>query len=172
MLELNNYSSPSIPARLNVQFILLLLTLGVPLNVFQRLIQDQLDLIGRILTDRNTAFMYIKGELDASAEDNYSQGCESDETSEILYVLTALIIAVYEMLLACHDMSEPAVQQRLLKFQETQYNSLRKKMNLRVQESCYLFGVVDEDGILGENEVYINLPDRTGVLVRDVIVGR
>ena len=45
-------------------------------------------------------------------------------------------------------------------------------MNLRVQDSCYLYGVVDEEGILGPDEVFINLPGRSGVLVRDVIVGR
>ena len=79
---------------------------------------------------------------------------------------------MYEMLLACQDMTEPTVRQRLLKFQETQYESLRKKLNLRVQDSCYLYGVVDEYGVLGKDEVYINIPGRTGVLVREVLVGR
>lgn len=76
------------------------------------------------------------------------------------------------MLLAQHDLSEPYVRQRLLKYQEVQYESLRRKMNLRIMDSCYVFGVVDEDGVLAPGEVYVNLPARSGVLVRDVVVAR
>lgn len=76
------------------------------------------------------------------------------------------------MLLAQHDLSEPHVRQRLQKFQKIQYDSLRQKMNLRIVDSCYLFGVVDEDGVLAPDEVHINLPGRSGVLVRDVVVAR
>ena len=72
-LELNNHNSPPMAARLNVQFMALLLTLGIPLRVFERLVQDQLDLIGSILTDRQKAFMYVKGELDAAADNDYAQ---------------------------------------------------------------------------------------------------
>ncbi len=76
------------------------------------------------------------------------------------------------MLLAQHDLAEPYVRQQLLKFQEIQYESLRREMNLRVMDSCYVFGVVDEDGVLAPGEVYVNLPARSGVLVRDVMVAR
>ena len=75
-LEINNYNSPPPPARLNVQFTALLLTRGVPSSVFERLVRDQLDLIGSILTSREKAFMYIKGELDAAAENGYAQSRE------------------------------------------------------------------------------------------------
>ncbi|KAI0751822.1 RdRP-domain-containing protein [Daedaleopsis nitida] len=153
VLELNNHNGAPAAARLNFQFTALLLTLGVPLDVFMRLVQDQLDLIGAILTDRDKALGYIKGELDAAAEDSFVQG-------------------LYAMLLAGQNLSEPQVQSRLQAFQRKQYESLRKKMNLRIQDSGYLFGVVDEYGILGPDEVYINLPSRGGVLVRDVIVSR
>ena len=76
------------------------------------------------------------------------------------------------MLLAQQDLSEPYVRQSLLRFQKQQYESLRNKMSLRIPDSAYLFGVVDEYGVLGPNEVYVNLPSRNGVLVRDVIVAR
>ena len=69
-------------------------------------------------------------------------------------------------------MSEPSVRQSLLRFQRKQYEFLRSKMALRISDSCYLFGVVDEEGILNPNEVYVNLPSRSGVLVRDVIIAR
>ena len=76
------------------------------------------------------------------------------------------------MLLAGQDLGEPIVRQRLQRFQGSQYEVLRKKMSLRVQDSCLIFGVVDEEGVLGPDEVYINLPNRSGVLVRDVVVAR
>ena len=76
VLELNNHNSSPAAAHVNIQFTTLLLTLGVPLEVFERLVQDQLDLIGSILTDRERAFAYIKGELDAAAEDGFLQGCK------------------------------------------------------------------------------------------------
>lgn len=174
-LELNKHNSPPAAARLNIQFTVLLLTLGVPLKVFERLVQDQLDLIGIIVIDRQRALAYIQGELDAGAEDSLFQGREYDflflpHMTRIIH--THRTITVYTMLLAGHELSEPIVRARLQDFQRYQYDSLRKKMNLRVQDSCYLFGVVDEEGILAPDEIYINLPTRGGVLVRDVIVAR
>ncbi|TBU29169.1 RdRP-domain-containing protein [Dichomitus squalens] len=152
-LELNNHNSPSASARLNVQFMALLLTLGVPFAIFQRLVLDQLDLIGSILTDREKALQYVKGELDAAAEDDFAQG-------------------LYAMLLARQELSEPYVRHKLQTFQRKQYITLRNKMSLRIPDAAYLFGVVDEAGVLAPNEVHVNLPNRSGVLVRDVIVGR
>jgi hypothetical protein len=35
-----------------------------------------------------------------------------------------------------------------------------------------VYGVVDEQGILKDGEVYINLPDRGGAQVRKVLVSR
>lgn len=40
------------------------------------------------------------------------------------------------------------------------------------KNSCYLFGVVDEQGVLKKNEVYISLPRITGVLEGKVLVSR
>ena len=76
------------------------------------------------------------------------------------------------MLLAQQDLSEPQMKHRLQAFQNIQFKTLRNKMSLRIPESAYLFGVVDEEGVLGPDEVYVNLPGRSGVLVRDVIVAR
>ena len=171
VLELNNHNSPPSAARLNVQFMALLLTLGVPFEVFARLVQDQLDLIANILTDREKALQYIRGEPDAAAEDDFLQGRESFPLFRSLYRAHSSIV-VYAMLLAQHDLSEPHVRHRLQSFQNTQYATLRNKMSLRVPESAYLFGVVDEEGVLKPDEVYVNLPGRSGVLVRDVIVAR
>ncbi|KAI9059056.1 RdRP-domain-containing protein [Trametes sanguinea] len=149
----HNMSAMVAPARLNYQLVVLLLTLGVPYEAFQRMLQDQLDLIGSVSTDRGKALQYIREELDAGFEDNLTQ-------------------SLYAMLLAQHSLDEPYVRQKLDLFQRTQYDSLGKTLNLRVPDSCCLYGVVDEDGVLGPNEVYINLPSRGGVMVRYVTVGR
>ncbi|KAH9950119.1 RdRP-domain-containing protein [Amylocystis lapponica] len=153
MIELNDHSSSPPSARLNIQFIILLLCLDISREVFEQMVKDQLDIIGSIVHDREKAERYIRGELDAADTSTYNQD-------------------LYALLLAKHDLQEPYVQWRLKQFQKLQYDSLRNKLNLRVEESCRVFGVVDEDGILEEDEVFINLPGRTGVLVRNVLVGR
>ncbi|KZT13262.1 RdRP-domain-containing protein [Laetiporus sulphureus 93-53] len=152
-LELNNYSTCPGSARLNVGFILLLLTLGIPYTVFEKLLKDQLDLIDSIVHDREMALRYIKGELNAGDTATFNQD-------------------LYAMLLACHDLKEPYVEWKLRSFQKQQYDHLSNKLNLRVEDSCYVYGVIDELGILDPDEVYVNLPGRTGVLERDVLVGR
>lgn len=40
------------------------------------------------------------------------------------------------------------------------------------QRSCYVYGIVDELGVLNDGEVYINLPYREGPIVSDVLVAR
>ncbi|KAI0959118.1 hypothetical protein AcW1_004042 [Taiwanofungus camphoratus] len=152
VLELNNYAHYPRSARLNVQFILLLLTLGIRREVFEKLLKEQLDLIGCISHDRDQAEKYIKGELDA---DNSSFNQD-----------------LFALLLAKHDLNEPYVHWRLKQFQKQQYETLRKKLNLSVEESCYIYGVIDEDGVLKEDEVFLNVPGRTGVLDRNVLVSR
>lgn len=94
MLELNDHSEHAPPTRLNVPFIMLLLTLKVPLQVrplllisciwslkkwfskvFERLLQDQLDFIGCFSHDREKAIRFISGELNA-ASDSFYQDCK------------------------------------------------------------------------------------------------
>ncbi|PCH41738.1 RdRP-domain-containing protein [Wolfiporia cocos MD-104 SS10] len=152
-LEINSYShSPGI-ARLNSDFILLLSTLNVPLSAFEKMLRDQLDTIDYILHDRDIAERYVKGELDASDTKTYNQD-------------------LFGLLLAKHDLAEPYVQWRLKQFQRQQYETLRKKLNIRVEDSCYVYGVADEEGVLEEDEVFVNLPGRGGPLTQRVVVAR
>ncbi|EMD41133.1 hypothetical protein CERSUDRAFT_111700, partial [Gelatoporia subvermispora B] len=152
-LELNDCSRCPTSARLNAQFIIMLLTLGINIETFEKMLKEHLDIIGCITHDRDVALRYLKGELDASDHDTFGQD-------------------VYALLLAYHDLSEPYVEWKLKQFQALQYKSLYKKLNLRVEESCYVYGVVDEDGILEGDEVFINLPGRTGVVLGNVLVAR
>ncbi|EED80511.1 predicted protein [Postia placenta Mad-698-R] len=135
------------------QFDKVTLRMAIRRAIFEKMLQDQLDLIGCILHNRDQAEKYIKGELDASNTTAFNQD-------------------LYAILLAKHDLNEPYVEWKLRQFQQQQCNLLHKKLNLRVEDSCYVFGVIDESGVLEEDEVFLNLPGRTGVLTRDVIVGR
>lgn len=98
---------------------------------------------------------------------------------------------VYEMLLAGFDTSEPHLECLLKRFQKRSFDALKEKLNIPVpvspdatftisptdkllhsQESAYVYGVVDELGVLEEGEVYINLPYRGGPQVGDFVVSR
>ena len=95
------------------------------------------------------------------------------------------------MLEAGFDVDEPYLNSLLRRHQKLRYDSLRAKLDFTVQvspfglyicltqdspvllqDSCYLFGVVDEIGILKDEEVYINIPSRRGVMTGFVLVAR
>ncbi|KAJ7739164.1 RNA dependent RNA polymerase-domain-containing protein [Mycena metata] len=154
ILEVQDVSRPLKAGRLNKQFIVLLLTRGIPLTVFEELLQMQLDEIEKITTHREKAIESVKGELDAEASAiDFGQ-------------------PLYEMLLAGHDMNEPYLATLLRRFQNTSREALRTKLHIPVKASGYLFGVVDYRGVLEEGEVYINLPVKGGAQVGPVAVMR
>ncbi|KAJ6464452.1 RdRP-domain-containing protein [Mycena sanguinolenta] len=136
-LEVQGVSRPPKSGRLNKQFIILLLTRGIPLSVFEELLQIQLEEINKITLDREKALDCVRGELDA----------ESGAFNQDLY----------EMLLAGHDMSEPYLATLLRRFQNTCWMTLREKLHIPVKDSGNMFGVVDQCSVLQEGEVYINL---------------
>ncbi|KAF7316033.1 RNA-dependent RNA polymerase [Mycena indigotica] len=135
VLEIQSISRTPRVARVNKQFIILMLTRGISLQVIEEMLQLQLQSIGEMTTSRERALHYVNGELD------------SDEPSN------GLVQEIYEMLLAGHDMDEPYLAILLHRFQ---------KMITSQQRSYYLFGVVDPYGILQDGQVYINLPNRGG----------
>ncbi|THG97967.1 hypothetical protein EW145_g7507 [Phellinidium pouzarii] len=156
IVEVHSYSSSAPSASLNHAFVVLLLSLNVPLQVhvpFKDLLLEHLHSIDDILNDRETALKYINGELDAKGDAFYQD--------------------VFEMLQAGFDLDEPHLLEVLKRYQQMQYNNLRKKLSIRVK-ACYskMHHFFDELGILGENEVYINLPDRDGVCTSKVLVAR
>ncbi|KAJ7449020.1 RNA dependent RNA polymerase-domain-containing protein [Mycena galericulata] len=152
ILEVQQVSKPPKSGRLNKQFIVLLLTLGIPFSVFEELLQMQLDEIDKITTHREKALECVDGEVDAEADSFYQE--------------------LYEMLLAGHDMNEPYLASLLRRFQNASRDALRKKLNIPVKGSGYLLGVVDHCGLLEEGEVYINLPSKGGPQVGPIAVMR
>ncbi|KAF7371474.1 RNA-dependent RNA polymerase [Mycena venus] len=97
----------------NKQFIVLILTLGIPLSVFEDLLHMQLDEIAKITTDRQKALDCVDGEVDAEGDGFYQE--------------------LYEMLLAGHDMNELYLASQLPRFQNTSRDALRKKLNISVK---------------------------------------
>ncbi|KZT74627.1 hypothetical protein DAEQUDRAFT_660542, partial [Daedalea quercina L-15889] len=119
-------------------------------TVIRKLLLDQLDLIGAIANDRDKALKAVGGDLDANS--------------------TAFHQDLYSMLLANHDLREPYVEWKLNGFQQMQYQTLREKLNVAVEDSAYVFGVVDEYAVLEPDEVFVNLPGRVGVITRPNVV--
>ncbi|KDQ50366.1 hypothetical protein JAAARDRAFT_200044 [Jaapia argillacea MUCL 33604] len=154
MLELHSVSSCPSSARLNRHLIILLLSRGIPLEVFRSMLQEQLGSISCFARNRDVALRYIGGDLDASI----SPGKLGQDVFETLY--------------AGQELSEPYVESRLKTYQNAQYVSLRKKLSIRVEASGYLYGVMDEYGLLEQGEVLINLPERTIPQNVDVVVAR
>jgi len=57
-------------------------------------------------------------------------------------------------------MNEPMLCQMVHALQLSNFQSIKKKARIMMPESTTLIGVVDEDGILEENEVFIRIqPD-------------
>ncbi|KAJ7723330.1 RNA dependent RNA polymerase-domain-containing protein [Mycena maculata] len=152
ILEVQQVSKPPKSGRLNKQFILLLLTLGIPFSVFEELLQMQLDEIDKITTHREKALECVDGEVDAEANSFHQE--------------------LYEMLLAGHAMNEPYLATLLRRFQTASREVLRKKLNIPVKGSGYLLGVVDHSRVLKEGEVYVNLPAKGGPQIGPVAAMR
>ncbi|KLO05696.1 RdRP-domain-containing protein [Schizopora paradoxa] len=153
MLDIQNVPDRHPPAaRLNYFFIVQLLSLGVKLNPLKRLLESTLEAIKSISSNRRHALRYIDGTLDAKAD-----GFQQD---------------VFEMLQAGHAMSEPTVKASLKRIQQSQYISLREKLTILIPKSCYVYGVVDELGVLKDDEVFINLCERSGIIESKVFVTR
>ncbi|KAJ7167892.1 RNA dependent RNA polymerase-domain-containing protein [Mycena filopes] len=155
ILEVQDVSKPPRSARLNKQFIVLLLTRKIPFTIFEELLQMRLDEIDKVAMDREKALQCVEGELDA-------EGSGFDQDRRLGY-----------MLLAGHDaVNEPYLATRLLRFQNQAREALRTKLQIPVKAAYYLFGVADYLGVLEEGEVYINFPMKGGPQVGRVAVMR
>ena len=75
-------------------------------------------------------------------------------------------------------MREPYLRTQLQKMQNHQYSNLSKKLNVHVDKACYVMAIIDELGVLGENEVVLRLSGQNSqkagneYIVGDVVVTR
>ncbi|EJD52427.1 RdRP-domain-containing protein [Auricularia subglabra TFB-10046 SS5] len=148
IVELNKISKTRPDsARLNIQFILLLLTLGVGVEVFQQLLSIQLERIDNIFSDRKSAIAFLENAYDVTLDSNATRSLYQD---------------AFLMLHAGFDLSEPQLQWSLNTLRTQMLKRLQDKLQIEVQDSAMLFGVCDETNSLEEDEVYVNLPERGG----------
>ncbi|KAI5121988.1 hypothetical protein M0805_001821 [Coniferiporia weirii] len=152
IIDVNKESMTPPGAKLNHAFIVLLVTLGVKIKPFQDLLERQIQGIEAIGHDRQRAL---------SLFESNSGTQETDYHRELI-----------DMLQAGHEMNEPYLQSMIRRYQNKQYTSLLEKLHISIPKACYVFGIVDELGVLEDNEVYINLPASKGVLAGRVLVAR
>ncbi|KAI0773571.1 RNA dependent RNA polymerase-domain-containing protein [Fomes fomentarius] len=103
-IELVNHSNAPGAAHINIQLILLLSTLGIRLEVFQRLLGWHLNLISDILTSRERAMKCISQTTYDTSKDDENWGQR-----------------IYQMVVAGHDLNEPYLRTELIKYQNRQY---------------------------------------------------
>ncbi|KZV82971.1 RdRP-domain-containing protein [Exidia glandulosa HHB12029] len=157
LLEVNKVARSPRAARLNIQFILLLLTLGIPMQAFQDLLTLQLERIANIFNDRSAAIAFIENVYDVALDPQAPPSLHQD---------------LYLMLHASFDLSEPRLQWSLDTLRVQILKKLREKLQIEVRDSAQLYGVCDETGSLEEDEVFLNLPDRVDLNGRRVLVGK
>ena len=67
-------------------------------------------------------------------------------------------------------MNEPFVLTELRKFQKWRLDTLDKKLCIRVAKSCYVMGIIDELGVLKEDEIFLQLPHDCGDIQNKKVV--
>lgn len=70
--------------------------------------------------------------------------------------IKAALLTGYEL------QKDPILSSLLYTTQLTQTLSMKKKARILVEDSCVLIGVVDDQGILAPNEVYVQLRKESG----------
>jgi len=65
-----------------------------------------------------------------------------------------LLASGLRMIAAGHDLTEPRLSEMVGRLLAADVAQLRRKFNIAVPGSIYLFGVCDESGQLAEDEIY------------------
>ncbi|XP_019456854.1 PREDICTED: RNA-dependent RNA polymerase 2 isoform X2 [Lupinus angustifolius] len=127
--------SESMPCFLNREIISLLSTLGVKDEVFLAMQQEQLNLLGRMLTDSEAALDVL---VSLSGADSKS-------------ILVKMLRAYYE------PNSEPYLSMMLMAQYAYQLSDLKSKCRIVVPKGRILVGCLDETGILNYGQVFVRI---------------
>eukprot|EP01117_Protostelium_nocturnum_P010573 TRINITY_DN3802_c0_g1_i1.p1 TRINITY_DN3802_c0_g1~~TRINITY_DN3802_c0_g1_i1.p1 ORF type:complete len:1137 (-),score=391.48 TRINITY_DN3802_c0_g1_i1:32-3442(-) len=137
-------------ASLNSMAVLLLNDIGIPFENIVELLDKQLETVKSIPSDYNAMMKFIPKHLTQQDGSLYNK--------------------VYEMRLAEIPMDEPHLAHLLRTFQRTELTTLKNKLRVDIPDSRYLFGVIDDLGVLKPNEVYATFGG--SALQGDIIVFR
>ncbi|KAE9602620.1 hypothetical protein Lal_00049832 [Lupinus albus] len=127
--------SESMPCFLNREIISLLSTLGVKDEVFLAMQQEQLNLLGRMMTDSQAALDVLER---LSGADSRS-------------ILVKMLHAYYE------PNSEPYLSMMLMAHYAYQLSDLKSKCRIVVPKGRILVGCLDETGILNYGQVFVRI---------------
>ncbi|KAI3454526.1 hypothetical protein Pfo_011189 [Paulownia fortunei] len=134
MLNITKWSE-SQPCYLNREIITLLSTLGVEDGAFLAMQEEQLQLLGRMLTNTEAAVNVL----------------ESTGGSEMKSILTRMLLLGYE------PNKEPYLLTLLQSHLENQLSDLRSRCRIFVPRGRVLVGCLDETGALEYGQVYIRV---------------
>ncbi|KAG2234308.1 hypothetical protein INT48_000758 [Thamnidium elegans] len=140
-LEVIKVSKPN-KVYLNRKIIILLSSLGIPNYVF-------LDLLNETMTQykRN---MFTKDEISLDSMcDFYSNGIMHDFQN----ILNAGFL----------DMNDPYISNLTSAYQNNVLQDIRNDCKLHVEQGVRVFAVMDETGVLGPTEVFLQITDKSGL---------
>lgn len=135
MLNVIQWSKPMLPCYLNREIVSLLSTLGVKDEAFEALQQEQLCLLGKMLTNREAALNVLEG----------LNGYDSTN------ILVKMLHQGYE------PNREPYLSMMLQAHFENLLGDLRSKCRIYVPKGRVLIGCLDETGILNYGQVYVRV---------------
>ncbi|KAJ4839358.1 hypothetical protein Tsubulata_043155 [Turnera subulata] len=132
MLNVTSWSD-SMPCYLNREIVSLLSTLGVKDEALLSLQQVQLDLLGKMLTDREAALAVLQSFAWAGSKD----------------ILTSMLLEGYE------PGDEPYLSMMLQAYHENLLTELKTRCRVFVPKGRVVIGCLDETGVLDYGKVYI-----------------
>lgn len=134
MLNVTKWSE-SMPCYLNREIITLLSTLGVKDEIFLGLQQDQLHLMGKMLSNREAALDVLENLAWADSKN----------------ILVTMLLQGYE------PNVEPYLSMMLQAYHENLLTELRTRCRIFVPKGRVLIGCLDETGILDYGQVYVHV---------------
>ncbi|XP_024517545.1 probable RNA-dependent RNA polymerase 1 [Selaginella moellendorffii] len=129
------------PYYLNRQSIILMTTLGVPDEVFERMQKEELKILDEMLSDPQTAIEVLRS---------------SSSGGEAHSIMVAMLQAGYK------PAHEPFLRRLLDNFRSLQLYLLRTKSRIYVPKGRCLLGCLDETGVLDYGQVFVQVSPTPG----------
>eukprot|EP00392_Amoebophrya_sp_AT5.2_P009515 g9543.t1 len=144
-LEVLSYSKP-VDCHLNQQIVLLMLACGVPEEAFLELVEEALEEKARALLNPPASAAYLKrlgfGFLGVHINTASSSTSDSKNAS-------------------FDPLGEPFFSRLLQNHYRAEARNIRKRTAVRVEKGRTLLGVPDDHDVLAENEVFVQITERT-----------
>lgn len=134
MLNVTSWSE-SLPSFLNREIISLLSTLGIKDEIFEKMQQEQLCLLGKMMADREAALHVLQRLVGIDVKN----------------IMVQMLLQGYE------PNAEPYLSMMLQSHYENQLSDLKSRCRIHVPKGRLLIGCLDETGVLDYGQVYVRL---------------